>query len=440
MSKVSVFNSFCQIQNLNLKEFQALRLFLSYAQDPQAQFFSKRIFFARKYLLDKNGYFPTGLLDKVLRFLSTFPFHLNVEVIDKRQKPIPKVGMFKLSSNLPIAYPDQVEAVRLAGKCGRGGIIAPTGTGKSRIIAEIIALFKLRTLVVVPSLEIKRQLEEGLSEALGGSNPNLFIENIDSQRLKTLKNIDLLIIDETHHAAAKSYQTLNKTAWSSVYHRFFLTATYFRNQENEQLLFEAICGPPIFELTYKDAVDKGYIVPVEAFYWPVIPTKTASNTWAKVYSDLIVNNLARNERIAWHLLLNAKQQIPTICLVKEVRHGKILAEMTGLPFVNGQDAASREHIQQFNQGSITALIGTEGVIGEGVDTKPCQTVIIAGLGKAKSAFLQKIGRGVRKYKTKTVCHVILFKDSSHKWTLRHFKEQVNILKEVYGVEITKLED
>ena len=100
----------------------------------------------------------------------------------------------------------------------------------------------------------------------------------------------------------------------------------------------------------------------------------------------------------------------------------------------------RKLIDDFNrQKTHPILIGTTGVLGEGIDTRPAEWIIIAGLGKSKNQFMQNIGRGIRVYPGKKSCKVILFKDGSHKWTLKHFKEQCMILKEVYGIVPMRLE-
>ncbi len=78
-------------------------------------------------------------------------------------------------------------------------------------------------------------------------------------------------------------------------------------------------------------------------------------------------------------------------------------------------------------------------MGEGIDSRPCEFVVVAGLGKAKSAFMQQVGRAVRTFPLKETAKVFLFRDTSHKWCLKHFNEQVKILREEYGVEIKKME-
>ena len=89
----------------------------------------------------------------------------------------------------------------------------------------------------------------------------------------------------------------------------------------------------------------------------------------------------------------ARTNAPTLTLVKEINHGKALSVLSDSPFSNGEDEESRKYIELFKEARIKTLIGTTGVLGEGVDTKPAEYVIIAGLGKSKNAFMQQVGRG-----------------------------------------------
>lgn len=429
-------NSYSQIIGLTLTDFKKLRKILSYETDPKAAYFSGG-FSRPKYLLDKRGVFPTGLLNHVTNFI---PDSIKYMLKDTRIAPKSTPGMFKLDLGSHVPYPDQTKAAEEAQKHHRGGIQMPTGTGKSLVIALIASRLNVKTLVVVPSLEIRKQLKSNLNALFGiRLAKNITVENIDSPSLKSNGNYDCLIIDECHHAAAKTYQVLNKTMWNKIYYRFFLTATFFRNQQNEQLLFEGIAGQVIHSLSIKSAIAKKYIVPVEAYYYDVKKQQTSAYTWAEVYSNLVVNNKSRNVLIGGLLQHLNDQSIPALCLIKEIAHGVILSSLTGIPFANGQDEDTRRYIEQFNRGEIKSLIGTTGILGEGIDTKPAEYVIIAGLGKAKSAFLQQIGRGVRNYPGKESCKVILFKDNSHKFCLRHYNEQRKILKETLGIVPIKLE-
>ncbi len=424
MVTLTINNSYSKLTGLAPEQDKEFRKALSYTLDAKASYFSGSRRSRTRCLVDKAGNFPTGLLHKI-------PAGYYEKVLDCRLSPR---SLTKDTSLIGGSYPWQRMALSQAVIKGRGIISAPTGTGKSRVIALIAQFFGLKILIVVPTIEIKKQLQDLLKEF-----QNVTIENIDSNALGRLTDFDCLIIDEAHHVAAKTYHKLNKTAWKGIYYRFFLTATPFRNNKDENMLFEAIAGQVIYKLDYHEAIKKGYICSIEAYYYELPKVPTDAYTWQEVYKEFIVNNGLRNSQIANLLTSLHGSRKHTLCLVKEVKHGKILSEITGLPFVSGVDEDSRIWIKRFNEGALKVLIGTTGILGEGVDTKPCEYVVIAGLGKAKSHFMQQIGRAVRRYEGKESAKVILFKDRSHKFLLRHFKEQCKILKDEYDVIAIKLD-
>lgn len=433
MIEIKVDNSYSKITGLTKTLEKELMDELSYLVGGSSSYFS-RFGPKRHSLLSKKGDFPSGLLTRVCNFVQTKAPFIKVSMTPgarRNQFAVKYTGF-----DLHLAQSDALRACEI--KC-RGTVVMPTGTGKSIVICALIARFGLRTLVVVPNIELKKQLMLTIRQTLGEfGSKYVSVENIDSKFLKTANNYDCLIIDEAHHSAAKTYQNLNKGPWSSISHRFFFSATPYRNDPEEQLLFEGIAGDIIYELSYEQAVKDRYIVPVAAFYMDVSKMNTDAYTYAQVYSALVVNNNERNIKIASLLVQLDLSQQSTICLVKEVEHGKRLAKLTGFKFVSGQDEESRQYIQQFNKGLIKVLIGTTGVIGEGVDTKPCEWVVIASPGKARSQFQQQIGRAVRIYPGKESAKVIIFRDASHKFLLKHFNAQRKILLDFYGIKPVKL--
>lgn len=389
-----------------------------------------------KHLIDLKGNFPTGLLPRVEAFLKSN--RIEYKRINKAPKHLNHLPLPTLAGTHPTPYLEQLEAVQKALELGRGIITMPTGTGKSLVIALICAEGSCRTLIVVPTLELKTQLQETISKFF--IDPiNITIENIDSPKLQKIGDYDTLIIDEAHHVAAKTYQKLNKRCWNGISRRFFFTATPFRNNTEETLLFEGIAGQVIYSLSYPQAVKKGYIVPVEAYYYNVEKTAPEGYTYAQVYKELVSTKLPRNELIVSIITQLWSRDKFCLCLVKEIAHGNILSQMSGIPFANGADEDSRQWIKTFNEGRLKCLIGTTGILSEGVDTKPTEYVIVAGLGKAKSNLMQMIGRAVRRYEDKESAKIILFKDKSHKWTLKHFNEQCKIIREEYGTNPVCLE-
>lgn len=429
MMIIEIGNSYSKVVGFDKETYQRLREALSYETDPNARYFAGGLYPSRRCLMDRHGSFPTGLLDRVR---SVIP---KAKVLDTRKRPM--VRPYQVTYAGPPLREEQIKSAYLAVKLGRAGIEIPTGVGKSLIIALTAASLGVKTLIVVPNLTLKEQLKKSLRCHLKGNIDFITVENIDSPRLMKYTGFDALIIDEAHHVAASTYRELNKTVWKDIYYRVFLTATFYRNQEHEGMLFEGISGPVSYRMDYKTARDKGYILPVEGYTvnTPKIPTD--AHTWAQVYSELVVNNGLRNAKIAE--LMSSLEDRFTLTLVKEIKHGDILSQLTGAPFANGQTEGSDDLITDFCSGNLKHLIATTGVCGEGTDCVPAEYIIIAGLGKAKSAFMQQVGRGVRLHSEKESCKVILFRDASHKYTLRHFNAQAKILLEEYGVKPMELD-
>ena len=424
-------NSYSKIQGLTPQQFKEIRKLLSYEIDSQAAYFSNNRYNTTRYCIDKYGSYPSGLTFRVVDYLEASSLKYEIKVLGKASGK--EVDHQPCITKEP--YNEQIQALQTVSIFQRTTLCMPTGSGKSLVIALIVASMGVRTLIVVPNLTLKEQLTADFKSQFRDLS-HITILNIDSPLLETAKNYDLLIIDEAHHVAASTYQKLNKTAWTKIHYRVFLTATPFRSNDAEMMLYEGIAGPVSYRLPYTKAIEQKMIVPVEAYYLETPKQVIHGNTWSNVYREAVVENKPRNEAIA-ALLQSLPQN--TLCLVKEVRHGWILSELTGIPFANGSDDESRVYINQFANGEIKDLIATAGLVGEGTDTKACEVVIIAGLGKAKGAFMQQVGRCVRKWKTKETGKVILISDKSHKWPRAHFKEQCKILLDEYNVVPLKID-
>lgn len=387
-------------------------------------------------LLDRYGRFPSGLLYIADEYFK----EKGVEVFRKDNRvPPPKQFPLTLNMGSLVIRPEQFEAAEAAVREHRGIIVAPTGFGKSIVAATIIASLGVRSLLIVPTLALKRQLTEDLRRFLGDEVFDRLVQvnNVDAIDPKKPANVDLVIIDEFHHSGAMTYRELNKHAWKDVYYKFGLTATPFRSQDHERLLLEGVLSKVIYQVTYQKAVSKGYIVPIEAYYIDLPKVAVEGTTWPEVYRELVVKRKDRNEIILTLIARFGTTGHSTLCLVKEIAHGRELSDC-GLAFASGVDGNSSRLIEQFNSRALSVLIGTEGVLGEGVDTRPAEVIIIAGLGKSKNAFMQKIGRGFRRHGDKESCKVILFRDASNRWTLDHFRAQCKYLKDEYDVKPVKI--
>lgn len=428
-----------QVQGMDLKAFRGLRRVLSYSVSKQAAYHSGRG--DRRYLLGKKGEFSTGLLPYVKDYF--FQLKKPFEIIDGRKRPKPLDGLFELSLGYP-PHQWQIDAIKALKASGRGICVAPTGSGKATVVAMAIEAFQVPTLVVVPTLELKKQLTQSLKAALGPLH-HVTVENVDAlDPKKPIPNIGLLIIDEYHTSATKTYQKLNQKAWNDIYYRIGLTATPYRNKDEEQLLFESILSEIVYRLPHQEAVDKAYIVPLEVYAHelPTIQMKGNPSNWHAVYSELIVNRQDRNELIADMVENLEREGSSTLVLVKEIRHGEIIQQLLkdkglNIAFAHGENDNNRELLLEFNLRERNTLIAT-GVLGVGVDSKPCQFVILAAGGKSRPQLIQNVGRCLRTYPGKAVGTAIIFLDKSNPWIYSHYKIVKKAIQEEYGVEVIKL--
>lgn len=437
----------------SMVQLQTMRNVMSYTETTQSRYAGYGS--VKKFLMSKKGVFPTGLLYLAEETFRSKGWAYVVE--DTRVRPRTRAeGSSSLMLDLPHKpRPEQEEAACAAFKEGRGIVVAPTGCGKSLIAALILDTFQVRSLLVVPSLGLKKQLtadlravfgERMVGPLVGGKARYLFtVENIDQLPPDPIPGVDLVMIDEFHHSGAKTYRDLNLKAWNEVYFKFGLTATPFRSKSEEKLLLESVLSKVIYSIPYKTALEKGYICPMDVFYveLPVVKLKCSGKNWHSVYKELFVDRPDRNQMICDFVENLHTEGKSTLVLLKQVEHGlkiEYALQKRGIrvPFAKGDNDDNEKLIANFNNRVDPVLVGTS-VIGEGIDTRPTEYVILAGGGKSKNQLMQNIGRVFRLHATKQRSVVIIFKDDSHKWTINHFKEVVKHIKQEYGILPVKLE-
>ena len=405
---------------------------------------------ARVYLIDENGFFPTGLMTRVRQFLSSK--HLQYQVIDNRVVPTTK--HLKLVDKLvePPLYPEQEECIQvfLSNISGTGEL--PTGVGKTRIIKETIKRRPIPTLVITPSSNLKRQMFNYLTNSFGekfvgmlGDNKPITVTNYHSIANRDPRDFDCfdqLLFDEYHNFSNETSREIDKTHFKNIYYKFGLTATNFKNDDNSQIMLECILSNNLYSMSTMDAINKGYIVPIVPIFFDI--KNTNLSTTGKYGTDVnkfIDTNEERNIKVIETAVQMIKMNIPTLVLVEHVAHGRYLQKcIEEYIFVNGQDESAEYNmmmVDKFNALEIKGMIGTS-VIGEGVDTKACGAVINAGGGKAESELRQRIGRAIRKFPNKKVGYYFDFYDNRQKNLVSHSKQRIEIIERVYGTKVKKV--
>lgn len=395
-------------------------------------------------LMDPTGNTSAGLVPKIRRLLDRYG--VSYAVTDGRQRPdddLPLWSGFQLRDY-------QRALVDRALDLGRGVIDSPPRSGKTLMGAAVIDENPLPTIWIAPTKGIVHQTARALSrlalgpggvlELTGGwpktgsykgkqkSDELHYARVVVTTAATAVKAPDSfwrtrhrLIIDEFHHAAASTYQEINRLA-SPVYYRLGMTGTHFRSDENSELLMDAVLSDVIGRIEVQQLIDLGFLAPVDFAFVPVEEPKLGSCALDTAYRIGIMHHQRRNEWIAWTAQTLMAMGKRVIVLVKLIEHGeKLVDKIPGARFVRGAggsgeeavtDEEVRASIAAFNAGEIPCLVGTS-VLGEGIDLPAADALVYAKGGSASVTVTQDVFRVLTASPGKQRAIVVDFADRHH---------------------------
>ena len=326
-------------------------------------------------------------------------------------------------------------------------------THNTEISAAIIKLVGRRSLFLVHTKQLLRQARARIAERLGTIEEKIGVigdgrfepkeitvaimqslVRVNGAKRKRivaayLKTIEVLILDETHHASAKTFYRLVQridAPW-----RFGMSGTPFGNSDGNGLMVEAAFGPVVEKVTNDELISKGLLAKPTIHMIEIDePELEVDLDWQTVYKEGIVLNEKRNSIIAQRAADFAKRKWPTLILVRELTQGDLIVELLGdlgvrHAFVHGQMPTDEVEKQKARlaSGKIRVLVASP-IFGEGVDIPSVRALVIADGGQSVANVLQKIGRGLRKKKGDNRVDVVDFVDLGHRWLARHSNERL----------------
>ena len=400
----------------------------------------------KKHLFNlKTKTFPTGLVYRIIAVLDKEGLVESVAMCD--------TGALEVAATLYLpSYDDgrehrqyQKDAVTVTASQTRGVFRLATNAGKTLIFSDVIQQYSdLKTLVIVPNktllYQTVRKLKESTGDDVGTIGDGAFeteqrilvatIQTLGSDARKKavvslLSQIELLIVDETHHIGINKWYKIAMLCPAK--YRYGFSGTAFDRTDEADMMLEAACGPMLMEVTNKDLIGMAVSVPVKV-YMHDEDNLTIRSGDVKDYRDLvqqgIVHNPYRNQtviRIAKEAM--AKEQSVLIS-IKHIEHGKLLLQMLkeeGLDSVSAYvfgevSGADREILLDGFRDNTLKILVASAVMEEGVDIPNIEVLIRAGGGKAKIGTLQLVGRGLRKPTEgqKTVLHLHDFIDTTQR--------------------------
>jgi DNA repair protein RadD len=319
-----------------------------------------------------------------------------------------------------------------------GVIIAPTGSGKSLIIAEIARQLGSGVLVFQPRKELLFQnLEKfksfGLEASIYSASANkrevggVTYATIGSvkDRPDLFKDFDYCIVDECHLLPPEE---------SSMYQEFLseinakilgLTATPIRlKQYNYPKKHSKLCmldrmKPRVFSryiytTQISQLVERGYFARTEYQYPDFSGQNLKLNTTGADYTEESMKvSLAEeevNDRVVKAIdRLRKSDRKHCIVFTPTVDEAQYIAEQAGGAYIYAKTPKKeRERVlKEFREGKIF-FVANVGILGVGFDFPELDTIILARPTVSLAMYYQWIGRGVRPHHNKDKCLILDF--------------------------------
>lgn len=405
----------------------------------------------------KDRSFPTGHLNIVKMALEKLG--ADVQYVDEREKPGPDGFLPWYNEPFPPRY-YQKEMIDLCLQQGRGVCVSAVGTGKSLIMGRVIQQLSVNTLIVVPSRGLSDQIYNDFKVWFGADK----VEIVNAQKVRKSKglkmirictvqtlaslqktgeiqnlihDVNCLCVDEIHHAGSASYTNLLPEI-DHIYYRFGFTGTFLRN-DSKSLDMWGFLSNVLYRYTAEQAIKDGFLTPLTVKVYKLAgkPSRKYQTEYDKNYcGNPELLQLVRD--IHWEY--GADKQYLTLVSKKDksgkIFHEYLKANQIQNNYVSGDDKKEviSQTIQQFNDKDVTSLIGSS-VIGEGIDVRSTDHLMMCQGGKSEVIMVQAIGRAIRLYEGKEMAYVHDVYFEGTKFMSKHFQQRLEIYTRNFGCEI-----
>ena len=299
----------------------------------------------------------------------------------------------------------------------------PTGTGKTMVLAELVKQLMMkdegvRILIVAHRRELIEQIKATIKRMKMDSR-NITVESIQtiSRRIDALDFIpSLVVIDEAHHALAKTYKMM-WDAWPDA--RFLgLTATPCRlNGKGFTDLFDVLVQsediPTFIKGKWLSTYDFVSIKSdgVTQRLLDSLQKRGADGDYQNKEMDMLLNKRPSIERLYQSFEEYGKDRKGIVYAIN-ISHAKKIMELYqehGIKAVaidSKTPAAERQaDIEAFKNGDIQVLVNVD-IFSEGFDCPDVEFVQLARPTLSLAKYLQMVGRGLRVAKGKKNCVII----------------------------------
>ena len=374
-----------------------------------------------------------GLYEKVVEFAERFGY----QVIDAREGQQfqevtdEQIELFLKALNLPedrTPRDYQLNGLRLAASKKRALLLSPTSSGKSLLIYMICRWFNKKTLIVVPTTTLVKQMSQDfydygyskdVSQILAGASKQDLNkitvstwQSIYTMPPEWLQQFDVIIGDEAHGFKANSLKTIMESTNASV--RIGTTGSLDDMKVNE-LTLQGLFGSIHSLITTRELMDRGQVADLMIFAYDLeYPTdvRKLARKMKPEYDDEMNFIYTHKKRMKFVYSLLGRLNGNKMVLFKKLSHGQEMYEhlrqiYPNVHLVNGNvETDVRDQIRALTEASNDAIIvASYKTFGTGINIVNLQHVLLAASLKSKITLIQAIGRALRRGGEKTKAYV-----------------------------------
>ena len=251
------------------------------------------------------------------------------------------------------------------------------------------------------------------------------LKNLDSEKFPP-DAFDMIVVDEFHHAAASTYESLLNYFKPKVL--LGLTATPERTDGQSVLhWFENGISA---ELRLWEAIDRQILSPFQYFgINDNVDLEAAGVSWRRGFgydtnelSNVYTGNDARVALILEQMnnYVDDLNEMKAIGFCVSIEHAEYMAKkfnLVGIPSSAVTSKVSSEDrtqtLNNFRNGTIKAIFAVD-IFNEGVDIPDINTLLMLRPTESATVFIQQLGRGLRKSESKKTLTVLDFVGNQNK--------------------------
>jgi superfamily II DNA or RNA helicase len=412
------------------------------------QAFKQRHWDGKKYFINKNGNFRTGLLDRVLDELKRIKCTPEI-VYDFTYTPgtqDPTIKDFDF-------YDYQKKVIDTALEKRRCLVNSPTGSGKTLIMAGLLkALAPRKTLILFDEKGILNQTYKFLTKNCkftnvgANSGDGLVKGQIMLSTYQSLEKIfddyrdsEVLMVDEVHKFCKGEVTTAAINSFPAAVYRYGFTATL---PDKPIYLYElegAFGGIQTTRTTQELIEDQKLSKPIIQILNYAPSGDFSDLSYQELYDEHIIQSEERNNMIVSIVSLAQMRstQGRIIILVKNLEHlnnlKRLLPDAFTIEGVN--DTGERyEAIKKFLKSKKTSILIGTSVLQTGINIEEITHVINARGLKDKIPTIQGLGRGLRRADGKNHVYYydffdhVPYLDDHSKARIKHYKDEGHEIK------------